>query len=176
MDNKVALTYMLKMEGTHSPEFLKISKSIWHYLLPLGVIITAEHLPNKLNVQEDRESQNANDPSDWKLHQRMFQSIIKHFGYPTVNLFASVRALPSTSTICRKKYVAWKPDPKSKATDAMQQCWNRMFPYASPFQPDQLNSEKDPSRKSRTNDNSCTNMENTTLVSPSVRDVNAMYC
>ena len=28
MDNKVALTYMLEMEGTHSPEFLKISKSI----------------------------------------------------------------------------------------------------------------------------------------------------
>ena len=33
MDNKVVLSYLLKMEGTHSLELLKISKSIWRYLL-----------------------------------------------------------------------------------------------------------------------------------------------
>ena len=52
----------------------------------------------------------------------------------------------------------------------MQQSWNKMFPYAS-FQSD---ADRGPSRKGRTNDNSYTNMANTTLVSSSVRDVNAM--
>ena len=126
MDNKVALLYLLKM-GTHSLELLKISKSIWHYLLSHGIIITAEYLPSKLNVQGYWKSQNARDPSDWKLHQSMFQGIIKHFGYPAVGLFAS--------RLCHQlpQYVAWKPDPNSVATDAMQQCWNKMFvPYSFP--------------------------------------------
>ena len=43
-----------------------------------------------------------------------------------------------------------------------------------PFRSIKSNSEKDPSRKGRRNDNSYTNMANTTLVSSSVRDVNAM--
>ena len=50
-----------------------------------------------------------------------------------------------------------------------------MFPYAfPPFQSYKSNSEKGPSRKGRTNDNSYTNMANTTLVSSSVRDFNVM--
>ena len=52
MDNKVALSYLLKMRGTHSLELLKCIKSIicWHYLLSHGIIITAKYLPSKLNV------------------------------------------------------------------------------------------------------------------------------
>ena len=126
MDNKVALAYLLKMRGTHNLELLKISKSIWHYLLPHGMTITAEYLPNELNVQADWECQNSRDPSDWKLHQSMFQSIIKLFGYPAVKHF--VYRLSHQLL----QYVAWKPDPNSIATDAMQQCWNKMFPYAFP--------------------------------------------
>ena len=44
----------------------------------------------------------------------------------------------------------------------------------SPFQCDKSNSKKSLSRKKRRNDNSYTNMTNTTLVSSSVRDVNAI--
>ena len=53
MDNKVVLSYLLKMEGTHSLKLLKISKPICHYLLSHGIIIIAEYLPSKLNVQTD---------------------------------------------------------------------------------------------------------------------------
>ena len=98
----------------------------------------------------------------------MFQSIIKHFGYPTVDLFAS--------RLCHHlpQYAAWKPDPNSIVTDPMQQCWNKIFPYAFPFQSDKSNSEKGASRKGRVNDNTYTNMANTTLVYTSVRDVNTV--
>ena len=33
VDNKVALTYLLKVGDTRSEQLLKISKSIWNYLL-----------------------------------------------------------------------------------------------------------------------------------------------
>ena len=94
-------------EGLKGLELLKISNSIWHYLLSHGIIITVEYLPSKLNVQADWESRNARDPSDWKLHQSMFQSIIKHFRYPVVDLF--------TSRLCHQlpQYDAWKPNPNS---------------------------------------------------------------
>ena len=44
-----------------------------------------------------------------------------------------------------------------------------------PFQCDNSNSEKGSPKKGRTNDNSYTNIGNTTLVSSSVRDVNTRY-
>ena len=71
MDNKVAPSYLLKMvvEGTR---LSKITKSVWHYLLSHGIIVTVEYLPSKLNVQADREFRNARNPLDWKLHQNMF--------------------------------------------------------------------------------------------------------
>ena len=72
MHNRVALSYLLKMGGTHSPEFKNQQVNFWHYVLFHGIIITAEYLPSKLNVQADWEFQNSRDPSDWKLHQSMF--------------------------------------------------------------------------------------------------------
>ena len=50
----------------------------------------------------------------------------------------------------------------------------KCFHMISPFQTDKSNSEKGPSRKRRANDNSYTNIANTTLVSSSVRNVNAV--
>ena len=65
IDNKVALTYLLKMGGTGSSQFLKISKSISNYLLSRLITTTAEHLPSRLNVRSDRDFRNATDSSEW---------------------------------------------------------------------------------------------------------------
>ena len=143
------------MGSTHSLELLQIGKSIWRYLLSYGIIITAEYLPSKLNIQADWEFPNSRDPSDWKLHQIIYRGIIKHFGYPTADLFSS--------RLCHQlpQYVAWKPYPNIIDKDEMQQCRNKMFPDA--FSPFSLVFEKGPSRKGITNDNSYTNMANTTF-------------
>ena len=42
-----------KNGGTHSPEFKNQQGNFWHYVLFHGIIITAEYLPSKLNVQAD---------------------------------------------------------------------------------------------------------------------------
>ena len=97
----------------------------------------------------------------------MFQNIIKHFGYLTVDLFAS--------RLCHQlpQYV----EARSKL------CSNRcnatvlkhiVFICFPPFQSEKSNSEKGLSRTGRTNNNSYTSMANTTLVSSSVRHVNTM--
>ena len=126
MDNKAALAYLLKMGGTHNPQLLKISKSIWNYLLSHQITITAEYLPSRLNVRADWESRNATDSSDWKLHQKVYLKITKLLGTPIVDLFAS--------RLCHQlpQYMAWKPDPNSFATDTMQQDWNKIFGFAFP--------------------------------------------
>ena len=77
------------MGGTHSPKLLKISKSIWNYLLSHQIIITAEYLPSRLNDRADWESRNATDSSDWKLHQKVYLKITKLLRTPTADLFAS---------------------------------------------------------------------------------------
>ena len=171
IDNKVALLYLLKMGSTDSLELLKITQlqSVWRFLLSRGIIITSEYLPSKLNVQVEWEFWNARDSSDWKFHQSMFQSIIKHFGYPTLDLFAF--------RLCHQlpQHVAWKPNSNSLAADTIQRCWNKMFPFAFPlFSLISQILRKILSGNCKTNDNSYTHMTNTTLVSSSVRDVNAM--
>ena len=127
VDNKVALAYLLKMGGTRSPQLLKISKSIWNYLLSHQITITAEYLPSRLNVRADWESRNATDSSDWKLHQKVDLKITKLLGTTTVDLFAS--------RLCHQlpQHKAWKPDLNSFVTDAMQQDWNKMFGFAFPL-------------------------------------------
>ena len=50
----------------------------------------------------------------------------------------------------------------------------KCFYMLPPFQSDKSNSEKGPSRKGRKNDDSYTNITNTTLLSSSVKDVIAM--
>ena len=68
VDNKVALACLLVMGATRNPRLLKISKSVWNYLISHQIAINAEYLPSRLNVRADWESRNATDSSDWKLH------------------------------------------------------------------------------------------------------------
>ena len=114
------------MGGTCSSQILKISKSIWNYRLSHQITITAEYLPNRLNVRADQESRNATDLSDWKLDQKVYLKIIKLLGTPTVDLFAS--------RLCHQlpQYMAWKSDPNNFSKDSMQQDWNKMFGFAFP--------------------------------------------
>ena len=79
-DSKTALSYLLKMGGTHNRELFHIDKSIWSYLLSKQIAISPEYLPSALNVHADWESRNAKDNSEWKLDVSVFQEIVTHMG------------------------------------------------------------------------------------------------
>ena len=106
-DNMTALSSLVKMGGTRSPELLQVAKEIWDYLLANGIAVTAEYLPSSLDIQEDWQSRNHRDSSDWKLNPKMFSQIMKIRGIPQIDLFASLlnHQLP--------KYMSWHPDPGS---------------------------------------------------------------
>ena len=126
MDNKIALSYLVKMGGTHNKDLLGLSIQIWNYLQSKKITITAKYLPAHLNVTADWESRNFQDKSDWKLSPEVFAKICQKLGTPSIDLFAS--------RMCHQLpvYMAWKPDPGIQATNAMYQPWTKMFPYAFP--------------------------------------------
>ena len=60
IDNKAALSYLLKMGGTKNENMIRLSKEIWHYLLNHNMAITAKYLSSVLNTVADRESRKKN--------------------------------------------------------------------------------------------------------------------
>ena len=124
IDNTTALLYLVKMGGTENQMLLKLSKEIWQYLLKHQITITAESLPSSLNVEADWQSQNSGDPSEWKLCPKVFQQVCQRRRMPKVDLFASRLSHQLL------KYFAWKPDPFSQGTDALQQIWGNQLFYA----------------------------------------------
>ena len=81
-----------------------------------------------------------------------------------------IQAVPSSSTIRSIEARSKQHSNRSNAT-VLEQNFSICFP---PFQSGKSNSEKGASRKGRVNDNTYTNMANTTLVYTSVRDVNTV--
>ena len=86
----------------------------------------AEYLPSALNIHADWESRNANHNSEWKLDFSVFHKILTHMGQPTPDLFAS--------RLCHQllRYIEWKPDPGSIATDAFLHPRDREYSFAFP--------------------------------------------
>ena len=73
MDNKVALSYLVKMRGTHNKDLLGLSQKICVYLQSKKITITAEYLPGHLNVTAEWEFRNFQDKTDWKLSLEVFE-------------------------------------------------------------------------------------------------------
>ena len=104
MDNKVALSYLVKMGGTDNKDLLGLSKQIWDCLQTKKITITAEYLPGHLNMRADWESRNYQDRRDWKLSREVFAKICQTLVIPSIDLFASwiFHQLPV--------YLLFKPD------------------------------------------------------------------
>ena len=125
IDNTTALSYLLKMGGTKNHVLIQLSRKIWAILLTKGITISAEYLPSILNVIADQESRIYHS-TEWKLLPKVFATICKKWGTPSLDLFAS--------RVCHQipAYVAWKPDPYSQGTDAFQQDWSNQVLHAFP--------------------------------------------
>ena len=89
MHNIVALSYLVKMEGTQTQFLIQISKEIWEYLLDKGITITAEYLPGASNKEAYMQSRTVKGSSKWKLNLVVFQNLCKFWWTPDIDLFAS---------------------------------------------------------------------------------------
>ena len=55
MDNILAVTYINKMGGTHSPMLSFLANQLWDWYLTHNISVTARYIPGIQNVEADRE-------------------------------------------------------------------------------------------------------------------------
>ena len=144
MDSKVTRSNLLKMGGTHSLELLKISKSIWHYLLSHGIIITEEDLPSKWKIPADWESRNSRDLYRQQTASKHISKYNQKFWISNSGTFC-IKTMPSSLTI--RSMGAWTKQHSNRC--------NAAFP---PFSLISRIPKKGSLRKGRTNNTTYTNM------------------
>ena len=67
MDNTIAVAQMNNKGGTHSPYLLALTLELWQCCLERNIMISAQHIPGRLNTIADSESRVFNDSSEWKI-------------------------------------------------------------------------------------------------------------
>ena len=89
--------------GTHSPCLLALTLELWQWCLERNIMISAQHVPGKLNSIAESESRVFNDSSEWKIDPQTISPFLKGC---EIDLFASRLSaqLP--------QYVSWRPDPR----------------------------------------------------------------
>ena len=100
-----AVTYINNMGGTKSCICNLIANEIWNWSIDRNIWLSAEHLPGSKNVLADEQSRAFDDTTEWMIHKCVFLELVKIFGSPAIDLFAS-RLKRQVTT-----FVSWKPDP-----------------------------------------------------------------
>ena len=83
---------------------MEITAQIWEWSIQRNTVISAEHLPGKLNTTADWESRLKGDSSEWMLDPLVFCQIMEALGPCQVDLFASKLSAQLL------RYMSWRPD------------------------------------------------------------------
>ena len=67
LDNQVAVSYINRMGGTHSPRLDRIARELWEWCLAREITVEAEYLPGSLNTDADFLSKHHGS-AEWRLH------------------------------------------------------------------------------------------------------------
>ena len=125
-DNTTAISYINKMGGIKSPHSNLLAKEIWEWAADKNIWLSAAHIPGKDNIIADYKSRNFELSAEWGVTTHIFNKIIKQFGMPDIDLFATRLNKQVT------KFVSWQPDPEAFAIDAMTLNWNNFYSYCFP--------------------------------------------
>ena len=126
LDNSTAISYVNKMGGTHVRGLNEIARKIWEWCAQKNILLYASYIPSKENIEADRESRVTNIDTEWELNERVFKDIVRIFGKPETDLFASRK-----NHKCNL-YTAWFRDPGTQLIDAFTKNWSNWFFYAFP--------------------------------------------
>ncbi|KYM95726.1 hypothetical protein ALC62_13632, partial [Cyphomyrmex costatus] len=126
IDNTTAICYINRAGGIQFPHLSDLSRRIWQWCERRKLWIRAAYIPSKENTQADTASRNTNFDTEWELSDRCFNQIVKKFGMPAVDLFAS-----RTNKKCKTFYSRF-PDPDASAVDAFTVSWRNKNFYAFP--------------------------------------------
>ena len=124
MDTTTAVAHVNNKGGTHSPYLLALTLELWHWCLERDIMISAQHVPGKLNTIADSESRVINDSSECKIDPLTIFPFLKGC---EIDLFASLLSAQVP------QYVSWRPDPESVHLDALTMDWAPFKGYAFPL-------------------------------------------
>lgn len=125
-DNTTAVAYINRMGSIQHPELHYLTKNIWQWCETRNLFLVATYINTHENWEADFESRKAPSETEWALSPKAFLQIIKKFGKPEIDLFAS-----SANNKCQK-FVSWHPDPNSAAVDAFTLNWHNLYFYSFP--------------------------------------------
>ncbi|KAB0790144.1 hypothetical protein PPYR_15533, partial [Photinus pyralis] len=125
-DNTTALSYINRMGSVRYPKLNSLSRQIWQWCERRNIWLAAAYINTKDNWKADQESRTLPPETEWSLASYAFEKIIKAFGRPLIDLFASKNNFKCP------KYVSWQKDPGSMAVDAFTISWSNLFFYAFP--------------------------------------------
>lgn len=120
------MAYVNRMGGTHSIRLYKVAREIWQWCETRNLTISASYIPSKENIEADYLSRVHNVDTEWELCPVVFGKIVRKFGRPEIDIFAS----RTNSKL--ERYISWHRDPNAETIDAFTVNWERWFFYAFP--------------------------------------------
>lgn len=126
IDNTTAIACINKMGSVQYDTLNKISQKIWRWCEKRKNFVFASYISSSKNTVADSESRAKASRNEYQLSNISFQEIIKVFGRPNIDLFATYLNKKCT------KFISWKPDPESFCVDAFTVPWNKEYFYAFP--------------------------------------------
>ena len=118
LDNVTAVSYIRNMGGCQSLCCNNLAVEIWQWCIARNIWISATHIAGVTNIKADTASRKFNRNTEWQLDPVVFSDIVKQFGSPCIDLFASrinKQMMP---------FVSWRPDPDACAVYAFSLNWN----------------------------------------------------
>lgn len=125
-ENTTAVAYINKMGSVKFIQLNNLARRIWQWAEKRNIWLVAVHIKSEDNYMADKESRRLPMETEWSLADYAFALIMKEFGRPEVDLFAS-----SHNFKC-PNFVSWRGDKGSIATDAFTIPWTNLFFYAFP--------------------------------------------
>ena len=119
IDNQTAVTYINKLDGTHSRQLSLLAIEPWHFALQMNLTLSAVYVPGIKDCIADRKSRVFNDSLEWMLNPQVFQQILLKMQGLEVDLFASRINHQLTA------FVSWRPEPGAMACDGVR--WHAML-------------------------------------------------
>ena len=123
VDSRTAICYINRFGGVHSSNLHTVAKRIWQWAMDRNIYLVSSYISSKENSKADAESRRELRDLDWRLDSKAFAEIVRNFGEPTIDLFASEHSAQVT------RYVSLLPDINRVPVDAFTVSWKDEWIY-----------------------------------------------
>lgn len=126
VDNTTAISYINRMGSVKYPKLSFLARELWQWCERRDIWVQASYIPSACNSVADFESRILPSETEYELNNKIFRKIVRVFGEPQIDLFASY--LNRKCTV----YASFLPDPESYTVDAFTISWRDIYFYAFP--------------------------------------------